>query len=265
MSIIPGIENLAPERTETSSGLAGSPKPLPVRSSTSFTAASDVLPQAVRQLLAVGEVVVARLGGDRESGRGRQAGERHLGEARALAAEQVLHRAVAFGGARAPGVDVALRGGVRTIGGCSGLGHRGGLLGWQAGTLVQRPADASRGLGRIVRRASAQPGCGTGCDGSRPAATSLRGRPARPASRATLGRVRRRARSTGSAGRPRARTTPTGAPTRDPFRRRHARHRARGRGVQRHPRQARRPAPTTWPTSGSSSTARRRRSRAGST
>ena len=200
-----------------------------------------VVPEARRQLLAVGEVVVARLGRDRESGRGRQAGERHLGEARALAAEQVLHRAVAFGGARAPGVDVALRGGVRTIGGCSGLGHRGGLLGWQAGTLVQRPADASRGLGRIVRRALRAARLRDGCDGSRALAGAAPGRPARPASRATLGRVRRRARSTGSAGRPRPRTTPTGAPTRDPLRRRRARHRARGRGVQRHPRQARRP------------------------
>ena len=35
---MPGIENLAPERTETSSGFFGSPKPLPERSSTSFMA-----------------------------------------------------------------------------------------------------------------------------------------------------------------------------------------------------------------------------------
>ncbi len=34
VSIIPGIENLAPERTLTRSGLAASPKPLPERSST---------------------------------------------------------------------------------------------------------------------------------------------------------------------------------------------------------------------------------------
>ena len=141
-----------------------------------------VVPQARRQLLAVGEVVVARLGRDRESGRGRQAGERHLGEARALAAEQVLHRAVAFGGARAPGVDVALRGGVGTIGGCSGLGHRGGLLGWQAGTLVQRPADASRGLGRIVRRPSRAARLRAGCGGASRAGAAVGrcgGRPSR--------------------------------------------------------------------------------------
>ena len=38
VSIIPGIENLAPERTLTRSGFDASPKPLPVRRSTSLTA-----------------------------------------------------------------------------------------------------------------------------------------------------------------------------------------------------------------------------------
>ncbi len=88
--------------------------------------AQDVVPEAGRQLLAAGEVVVAGLGGDRESRRGRQAGEGHLGQAGALAAEQVLHRAVAFGRARAPGVDVALGGDVRPVGRGWALGHRDG-------------------------------------------------------------------------------------------------------------------------------------------
>ena len=57
----------------------------------------DVVPEAVGQLLAGGEVVVAGLGRDREAGRDRQARVGHLGEARALAAEQVAHRRVAFG------------------------------------------------------------------------------------------------------------------------------------------------------------------------
>ena len=35
---MPGIENFAPERTDTSSGFFGSPKPLPERSSICFTA-----------------------------------------------------------------------------------------------------------------------------------------------------------------------------------------------------------------------------------
>ena len=117
MSIIPGIENFAPERTLTSSGLAASPKPLPVRRSTSRIASSDVVPEAVGQLLAGGEVVVARLGRDREAGRGGQARLGHLGEAGALAAEEVLHPAVALGRAVAPRVDVALGGPVGALGG----------------------------------------------------------------------------------------------------------------------------------------------------
>ena len=40
VSIIPGIENLAPERTLTRSGSAAFPKPLPVCASTSLTASS---------------------------------------------------------------------------------------------------------------------------------------------------------------------------------------------------------------------------------
>ena len=40
VSIIPGIENLAPERTETSSGFVASPNPLPDRRSTSRIASS---------------------------------------------------------------------------------------------------------------------------------------------------------------------------------------------------------------------------------
>ena len=40
VSIIPGIEIAAPERTETSSGSVASPKRLPVRSSSALTCAS---------------------------------------------------------------------------------------------------------------------------------------------------------------------------------------------------------------------------------
>ncbi len=36
---MPGMENLAPERTLTRSGLAASPKPLPVSASTALTEA----------------------------------------------------------------------------------------------------------------------------------------------------------------------------------------------------------------------------------
>ena len=74
------------------------------------SASSDVVPQPVGQRLAGGEVVVARLGRDGEAGRHGQAGVGHLGQAGALAAEQVAHRGVAFGAPAAEGVDVALGG-----------------------------------------------------------------------------------------------------------------------------------------------------------
>ncbi|KRT63159.1 MAG: hypothetical protein XU10_C0014G0016 [Chloroflexi bacterium CSP1-4] len=89
----------------------------------------DVLPEPVGKLLAGVEVVVAGFGGDGEAGRHRQAGAGHLGQAGALAAEQVAHRRVALGLAGAPGVDVALRGLVGAAVRARGLGHRGRLLG----------------------------------------------------------------------------------------------------------------------------------------
>ena len=82
----------------------------------------DVRPEALGQLLAGREVVVAGLGRDREAGRDRQTRVRHLGQAGALAAEQVAHRRIAFGGAPAPGVDVALGG---LVGSVAGGGRRG--------------------------------------------------------------------------------------------------------------------------------------------
>ena len=155
---MPGIENLAPERTETRSGFFGSPKPLPVRSSTCLHRVQDVVPQAGRQLLAGGEVVVAGLGGDREARRGRQAGERHLGEAGALAAEEVLHLAVAFGRAVAPGVDVALGGRVGTRGRCD-VGHGAGspLCAWAAGRGAV-PRWVRLRPGRLYRPAASRRG-----------------------------------------------------------------------------------------------------------
>ena len=83
----------------------------------------DVVPQPVGQLLAGGEVVVAGLGGDGEAGRDRQARVGHLGEAGALAAEQVAHPRVALGLAAPEGVDVALGGTVRALAGNGGLRH----------------------------------------------------------------------------------------------------------------------------------------------
>ena len=91
MSIMPGIEARAPERTETSSGLARSPNFLPVMRAICASPASTCSLKVLRIGLAVGVVVGADLGGDGEAGRHRQAEIGHLGEAGALAAEQVAH------------------------------------------------------------------------------------------------------------------------------------------------------------------------------
>ena len=143
VSIMPGMENLAPERTDTRSGFAGSPKPLPEMASTSLTRLEDVLPEARGQLLAGREVVVAGFRRDGEAGRGGQTGVGHLGEAGALAAEEVLHGAVALGAAVAPGVDVAL-------GGVLGPGRsrhgQGNLRVWAVG----HGGPQRRGSGRLA-------------------------------------------------------------------------------------------------------------------
>ena len=94
---MPGIESRAPERTETSSGFFRSPNFLPVCCSSEATPALHLLAQRRRIRPLVGVVVGADLGRDREPGRHRQPDAAHLGEVRALAAEQRLHRPVAVG------------------------------------------------------------------------------------------------------------------------------------------------------------------------
>ena len=78
MSIMPGIESRAPERTETSSGLPGSPNFLPVSFSIKATALRIVVQQFGGILLAVLVVVRADFGGDGEARRHRQADVGHL-------------------------------------------------------------------------------------------------------------------------------------------------------------------------------------------
>ena len=108
----------------------------------------DVVPEPVGQLLAGREVVVAGLGRDGEAGRDREAGVGHLGEARALAAEQVAHRGVALGPAVAPREDVALGGAMRTIRGRGrGRGHRKVLRVWATGVPAWGPCP-QEGVGR---------------------------------------------------------------------------------------------------------------------
>ena len=97
VSIIPGIENLAPERTRHQQRVvpvaraAGRGRPRAARS-----AIVDLHPQLAR-LRARLQVGAARLGGDREPRRHRQAEVGHLGQVGALAAEQVLLVLVALG------------------------------------------------------------------------------------------------------------------------------------------------------------------------
>ena len=88
MSIIPGIEIAAPERTETSSGSCASPKRLPVFSSRRASAVGDLLLEALGELLAGGLVGAARVGRDREAAGDGDAELRHLREAAALASEE---------------------------------------------------------------------------------------------------------------------------------------------------------------------------------
>ena len=70
---MPGIEARAPERTETSSGLSGSPKLGADRLLDRGQRRGDLVLQLGRVGLAVVVVVGADLGGDREAGRHRQA------------------------------------------------------------------------------------------------------------------------------------------------------------------------------------------------
>ena len=72
MSIIPGIEIAAPERTETSSGSSWSPKRLPVFSSSRAHVLGDLVLEPVREV-ARGHVGAAGVGRDREPARHRQA------------------------------------------------------------------------------------------------------------------------------------------------------------------------------------------------
>ena len=104
VSIMPGMEARAPERTETSSGDVASPNVAPTALPISASAASTSA-QAVGQLAAVGVVGRAHLGGDGEARRHRQAEARHLGEVGALAAQQLLHVGVAVGLAGAEQID----------------------------------------------------------------------------------------------------------------------------------------------------------------
>ena len=86
---MPGIENFAPDRTETSSGLAGSLARLRLELAKRL---EHLVPHAVGEPLAAAVVRVAGLGGDREAARNGQSGLGHRRDAGALAAEQIAIR-----------------------------------------------------------------------------------------------------------------------------------------------------------------------------
>ena len=97
---MPGIEARAPERTETSSGRSGSPKPRADRLLDAGQRVGDLRLQIGRVGLAVGVETGADLGRDREARRHRQAEIAHLGQVGALAAEQVAHLGAPLGARR---------------------------------------------------------------------------------------------------------------------------------------------------------------------
>ena len=143
----------------------------------------------------------------------------------ALAAEEVLHRAVAFGPAVAPGVDVALGGGVGARGGTPALGdippvvdRRGARSRPRGSDQVRRDCTGRPGLDRRSARSggrTARPAE----DRRRAAAAASRGAdPTRGYTRAYRARI----------------SPPPGGPADERTRRGHPRHR-RGRApVQRH-------------------------------
>ena len=98
VSSMPGIDSRAPERTDTSSGSSGSPRRLPVCSSSRATASSTCRsrPAGKSPVAHVGD---AGLGRDREpvGDAHRAADPRHLGDVGALSAEQVAHLARPLG------------------------------------------------------------------------------------------------------------------------------------------------------------------------
>src|SRR5215471_19276092 len=95
VSIIPGIENLAPERTLTSSGSAGSPSWRPMACSIRRRCSSTSAASPPRDA-AVAQEITTRLGGDGETGRHGEADVGHLGKIGPLAAQQVLQILIAF-------------------------------------------------------------------------------------------------------------------------------------------------------------------------
>ena len=105
VSIMPGIEARAPERTETQQRIGRVAERAPGLPPDRGDRGVDLRREIGRIGFAVGVEMGADFGRDREAGGHRQAERGHLVQVRALAAEQVLHLALAFGVLGAEGID----------------------------------------------------------------------------------------------------------------------------------------------------------------
>ena len=93
---MPGMESRAPERTETSSGMADlSPNLVPMIFSMKATPLLDLRVEDLGIGFLVVVIIGADLGGDGEAGGHGQADAAHFSEVGAFATEQRLHGAVA--------------------------------------------------------------------------------------------------------------------------------------------------------------------------
>ena len=108
VSIMPGMENFAPERTLTSSGFSPLPSFCPCSCSRCFERLFHLAIHFLRNA-AVPHVFAAGFGLNGEARRHGQSGVGHFGKASAFAAEVVLHLAVAIGFAAAEEVNVLWR------------------------------------------------------------------------------------------------------------------------------------------------------------
>ena len=108
VSIMPGMDWVAPERTLTSSGRGPRPNVREVLPSSQFNCGQHVVPDGVDRRRGFGEIPQTHLGGDAEGGRHRQIVPAHRVDAVALVAQNLprqirvavqQHHGLVFGGA----------------------------------------------------------------------------------------------------------------------------------------------------------------------
>ena len=100
------MDRAEPERTLTNSGAVRIAELFPGELFEARDIFRDFGAQFLRKFMVVLEVVVACLGGDRESGRNRQTDVRHLRKSGAFAAQKILHVSRAVGFSRTEEINV---------------------------------------------------------------------------------------------------------------------------------------------------------------